>query len=136
MADITVTAANVRPYSGYAQKAVTAGGTVTAGQLVYKDTSDSNEYKAADCSAYASSVIAGIALTNAADGEQLIVQTSGYVNPGGTVTVAQVYIGSTNAGGIAPVSDHTSGNYMCVFGIGITSSKIYLSISSSTATKP
>lgn len=131
MADITVTAANVRPFSGATIKEVTAGAAVTAGQIVYKDTTDSNEHKAADAAAAASATIAGMAMTNAGDGEPLLIATGGYVNPGGTVGVGVVYTCSSNAGGIAPNADLTSGNYVSTFGIGITASKIWLTIHNS-----
>lgn len=129
MADISVTAANVRPYSGATTKQVTAGGTVTAGDLVYKDLTDSNEYKRCANTALASTVVAGIALTNAGDGEPLIIQTAGYVNPGGTVVVGASYVVATNAGKIAPIGDNTSAtDYVGAFGWGITSSKILIAI--------
>lgn len=42
MADITVTAGNVLKAAGGTVLGVTAGGTVTAGQLVYADTAATN----------------------------------------------------------------------------------------------
>jgi len=132
MADITVTAANVRAYDGASTKVVTAATTVTAGQLVYMDTTDSNKYRPAESDAAAAAIIAGIALTNSSDGDPLIIQNGGDVNPGGTVAVGQWYTASSNAGGIAVESDVASGNYPSLFGLGLTTSKIHMVISNTS----
>jgi len=136
MADITITAANVRPYSGATTKTVTAGATVTAGDAVYKDTSDSNEYKRCDSTVAASTVIGGIAITNAGDGEPLIIQTAGDCNVGGTVVVGMVFVVSTNAGKLAPLADVASGEYVSIIGYGITSSKLRMDFQTSGVAKP
>lgn len=136
MADITVTAANVLKAAGGTVIGVTAGGTVTAGQLVYKDTADSDEYKAADADAQATAALAGIALNGGADGQPIDVLTSGNINPGGTVTVGEVYCVSTTAGGIAPHSDLLTGDFVSILGIGTTTSNIKVDISVSGVAKP
>lgn len=126
MADITQTAANVRAYAGASTQSVTAGETITAGDLVYKDTADDNEYKACDTSSAAKANASGMALTNAGDGESLIIVTRGDINPGGTVAIGEIYTVSDNAGKWAPAADNGSGDYVTVCGIGTTTSKIQI----------
>ena len=132
MADISVTAANVKKGSGATTITGTAGETITAGQVLYLDTAD-NEYKKADADASASAVAAGIALCGAADGQPIIIQTGGNINIGGTVTVGEIYVVSATAGGVAPEGDLTTGNYVTVLGIGTTTANIALKIHSSGA---
>jgi len=132
MADITQTAANVRPFSGARTLTVTAATTVVGGDLVYKDTTDSNKYRPCDSSAAASAIIAGMALTNSSDTEELVIQLGGEVNPGGTVAVGEVYSCSSNAGKIAPNSDVASGNFGSIFGIGIAANKILMAITNTS----
>ena len=134
MADITQTAANVRAYAGASTQTVTAGETIEAGDLVYKDSADDNEYKACDTSSTAKAAAEGMALTNAGDGESLIIVTKGEVNPGGTVAVGEIYTVSDNAGKWAPAADNGTGDFVTVCGIGTTTSKILLGfVTSATA---
>ena len=135
MADISVTAANVARVDGVTQD-VTAGATITAGQLVYKDTSDSNEHKPIDADVEASAVIAGVALNGAADGQPVRILTTGNLNPGGTAVVGEVYCASTNSGGIAAYGDLATGDYVSVLGIATTASNIKIAINNSGIVKP
>lgn len=122
MADVSITAANVRPSTDAKVRVVTAGATVTAGQPVYKDTSDSNEWKGCDNDAAASAKCEGIAMTNAADGEGLVILTEGSWTAGGTLTKGTVYFVSGNAGGIAPAADVTSAKYVTPIGVASSTS--------------
>lgn len=129
MSDISVTAGSVLKYTGATTENGTAGETVTAGQLVYKNSSQSNKfYKAQHDGTSSEATLYGIALNGASDGQPLQVQTAGDVNPGGTVAVGTIYCVSATAGGIAPSADVSTGDYMSIFGVGTTSSKIHLHI--------
>ena len=132
MADISQTAANVRPYEGATIRLVTAATTVAAGNLVYQDTTDDNKFRPADASAAASAILYGIALTNSSDGLGLVVQTGGDVDPGGTVAAGTIYTASTAAGGIQPSVDNSSESYYSTFGRGITSTKLHIGISNTS----
>lgn len=137
MANITITAANVAPATGYGFKDGTAGATITAGQTVYQDAADSNHFKLADADATAATAtVVGIALNGASDGQPVRVQTTGNINPGGTVVVGKVYVQSGDAGGIAPIDDLATGDRTTVLGIGTTVSNIKLSINNSGALVP
>ena len=132
MADVTVTAANVRAgdtTSGANVTTVKAGETITAGMSVYKKASDSEYYKAdANLSAEgAGSTDIAVALTNAGDGEPMVIQDKGVYTVGGTVTLGQIYVVSATAGGIAPASDGASGWYTTILGTAASATTINLS---------
>ena len=135
MADISVTAANVVPASGYKYTDGIAGETITAGQLVYLKAAD-NEYYKTDNDASATATVAGVALNGASNGQPIRVQHGGNINPGGTVVVGTIYCSSSTEGGIAPSTDLASGDYVSVIGIGTTASNIALNIHNSGVAVP
>lgn len=126
MADITITATSVLT-SGTKQQG-TLGETVTAGQAVYKKSSDSKWYKAqADGTAEenGSNGIA-IAMTGGATGQGfLYVDKAGVtVTIGGTVAAGTEYYVSATAGGICPFADLVSTNRVCRIGYADSTSTI------------
>lgn len=136
MADVSVTAAEVLPDSGTTTFSGTLGGTVTAGQPVYKDASGT--YQAADANASALTAAAvGIAMTGGVSGQPVIIAGSGStLDPGFTVTVGAVYVVSANAGGIAPVADLAQNWRTTILGVGISASQLALRIYASGALVP
>ena len=137
MADVTVVAAEVLPDSGTAVVYGTLGGTVTAGQLVYLDTS-TNTYKLADAnSSAATATVAGIAMNGGVTGQPVAIAPNNCtLDPGFTVTVGTVYVCSATPGGIAPAADLTSGWRASIVGVGITASQLALRIYNSSAAVP
>ncbi|MBT8198949.1 MAG: hypothetical protein KJO36_00395 [Acidimicrobiia bacterium] len=135
MADLTITAANVIAASGATTKLVTAGATITAGDAVYEDTSDSNEYKLCDADVAGTADCDGIALTGSSDGQPLVIITKGDLNPGATATLGETYVVSTTAGGIAPISDLGSGDFVTILGVATTTSNIAIDIQNSATAK-
>jgi hypothetical protein len=136
MADITVTAANVIAGAGASTRQVTAGETITAGQVVYKDTSAGDKYKLADADAVGTAAGGGIALNGASNGQPLTIITGGNLNPGATVTTGEVYVVSTTAGGIAPLVDLLTGDFVTVLGTATTTSNINIQIQVSGVAEP
>jgi len=131
MVDISQTPANVVKGSNASVIQVTAGVTVLAGEVVYRDSTDSDEYKLAiDTSAAAAAAI-GIALNRADDGQPLTVQTSGDIDVGGTVKLGKVYCVSSTAGAIAEVDDTSTSDWVTVLGTGESSSVLPLNIRAS-----
>ena len=123
-ADLTITAENVVPSSGYGFTDGTAGEAITRGQTVYLKSSD-NEFYKADCdNTAATATVKGIALQDAANGQPLRVQTSGSITIGATVTVGTIYVASDTAGGIKPHGDLASDDYVSIIGVGTTSAII------------
>jgi len=127
MADLSITAANVRSYG--TQVSGIAGESITQGQTVRLNTSTGKYVISSDDSA-ANAATAGIALNAASDNQPLYVHTAGLINPGATVAVGKVYVQSTS-GAIAPVDDIASSEYITVIGVGTTTSRIKVAINQS-----
>jgi hypothetical protein len=136
MADLSITSANVVAGSGAKKVTGTAGATITAGQVVYFDTTDS-KYKLADTDSATAAVRspAGIALNGAANNQPLTVLTSGPVTIGATVAVGDVYYLSGTAGGLAPAADVAPGDYPCIIGICTSTSVLDVKIHEAGAVK-
>lgn len=126
-ADISITAANVIG-TGTDMETLPAGGTVTAGQPVRKNTS--NQVLAASDDSAANAAVYGIALNGGGTGQPIQVQKSGSLNLGATLSVGKVYVLSTS-GGIAPVDDIGSGEYITVICVATTTALCTLSIKAS-----
>lgn len=137
MADLSITAANVVAQDGATIVYVTAGGTVARGNPVYLDSADSNQAKAGRANAATTDEVYGIALNDAADEQPLAVITSGDLSLGAILTVGETYVLSAGAaGGIAPIGDLTTGNYVSTLGVAKTTSLLQLAINNSGIAKP
>lgn len=126
-ADISITAASVVPGSNAKLITKTAGATITAGQVVYEDTSDSNKVKLADTDSATAlaRVVLGIAATSASAGQPVvIIREDDDLTLGGTVAIGDLLILSGTAGGIAPSADAASGDYVTFLGVAKTTAKI------------
>lgn len=140
MSDLTVTPGNVAlvPSNIAASKFATVietgllGATVTAGQLVYKDTAD-GRFRVADAnSAHTAPVVTlyGMALNGGSSGAAVAVLRGGVVNPGATLVAGQTYVLSATSGGgnIAPVTDLTTGWWTNILGVATTTSNLIINI--------
>lgn len=118
MADITVTASQVKWVSGVRPVIVKAGAAITRGQAVYLNTT-TLEYELADADTAAASEFAGIALTDGQDGSDMLIAPPGAViDWGATLVAGTIYVVSTTAGGVAPDVDLAAGDYVVVLAIG------------------
>lgn len=136
MADISVTAASVQKTANTSIKAGVAGATVTAGQPVYKDSADEDQLKPALATAAATAACVGIALNGAADGQPLRYATRGNLTFNAALAAGQTYVVSAAAaGGIAPVADMGTGNFVTVLGIGTSTTNLKLNINQSGVAK-
>jgi hypothetical protein len=135
MADLTITAANVKKTDSTLITEGIAGATITAGQPVYKDSTASNKLKPADADVLASAAAVGIALHGASADQPLKYATGGNLTLGAVMTAGAVYVVSTTAGGIAPVADLGSGDFVTLLGIATSTSNLKLSISVSATAK-
>lgn len=128
MADLTITAASVVAGSGSITTTGTLGETVTAGQAVCKNSSglwvkaDSNSATALLRQA------TGIALNGGAVSQPVRVLTGGPITIGATLTAGVAYYLSDTAGGICPVADIGSGEYVCLIGIAASTSVLNVDI--------
>lgn len=128
MSDISITAASVVAISDDIAHG-TAGATITAGQVVYKD-SVTGKYLLADNNAatVAARTPSGIALHGASLNQPLAVLKSGDVTIGGTLTAGVAVYLSGTAGGICPVADLTTGMYPTILGIAESATVLRLNI--------
>lgn len=132
MADLSITAASVIAGTDANVAHGTSGATVTAGQAVYLDSTDSR-YKLADANSgtAAARQPKGIALHGASAGQPLAVQTSGDITIGATLTGGVAYYLSDTPGGICPVADVGSGEYPCIIGIAKSTTVLDVNIQAS-----
>jgi hypothetical protein len=136
MADtpINVTAANVKAGDVAQTQLGIAGTTITAGQLVYKKTSDGRFYPTdVDVTAVAANPeidnLFGVALNGASAGQPLTVIKSGeYYHGGAGVTAGAVYAASATAGGFCLASGLVSTDYLSILGYAKSSLIMVLSI--------
>lgn len=143
MADLTITAANVlravaqNGLPGTSTEHGRLGATCTAGQAVYRDSTDNYDFKLADANTAAPSEAYGILLNGGADGQPAEIVRGGLYAPGGTVVVGMVYAVSAAApGGIAPYGDLATGDYVTILGVGYTAALILVDIIVSKVAKP
>ena len=111
MAALTITAANVRPTAAKQRpKTYEVGEAITAGQVVYQDSTTDKVYLA-DAGVAAEVNAIGIAITNAAsDGDfVLVVETVG-IEPGATLTKGVMYYLGSSPGTIVPYADLIAGD--------------------------
>lgn len=119
MADLSQTAANVKPGPTAQIQSVTWGETVTQGNSVYKKAD--GYYWNTDASAAATNTAGGIAMTPGVAGEAgVIVPPGNDVNLGATLTVGEVYVCSENAGKIKLHSALVSTEFVTVLGVAKT----------------
>jgi hypothetical protein len=118
MTDLTITATNVIAQTGAQIRHGTAGTTITAGQMVYKEAS-SGKYKLADSDSATQEIqeTTGMALNGAGDGQPLAVLESGDVALGSVLTAGAPYYLSETAGGIQPAADLGDGEEINLIGL-------------------
>jgi len=132
MTDISITAANVVSGSDASIENGIAGASITAGQVVYLDSS-TNKYGLADSNSATAAVRAprGIALNGAANNQPLAVQRSGAITIGGTLAAGVTYYLSDTPGGLCPVADVGSGEYSVVMGMAASTTVLNVDIQAS-----
>lgn len=118
MADLSITAASVVAGAGADIGEGIAGATITAGQVVYFDSSD-NRLKLADCDAVSADArtVAGIALHGASAAQPLKFLRSGDLTINAVMTGGIPYFLSPVAGGICPIADIAVGDDYVLLGI-------------------
>ena len=120
MADLAITASQVKAGAGAVEGTGVAGATITAGQSVYEDQAD-GKIKLADSNlSLAAAKAKGIALHGALANQPVRYQKGGKVIVGAAAAPAKgtVYVVSGTAGGIAPHADLLSGIYTTILGVG------------------
>lgn len=130
MSDIAITAASVLPSSTATIEQGVAGATITQGQALYIDTSDSNKLKLADADGTSpANAFAGIALNAASSGQKITYCSKdlGGFTVGGTVAVGDDIWLAPNPGGITKTrADLLTGDTVIHLGVINSSSKLIL----------
>lgn len=114
MADLTITAANVRPGTTDLNQA-TAGETMDAGVAIYLDSNDVDtdgvgKAHPADANDTTKSKCVGVTVEKSYSGQPVLyASVSAAFVPGATLTKGVAYILSATPGGIAPAADLTTG---------------------------
>ena len=91
---------------------------------VYLRSSDTKWYKAQSDGTAAEATIGGVVVTGSSASQACVVQTGGTLTIGGTVVAGTVYIVSATAGGICPVADLSSTQFLAIVGYATTSAII------------
>jgi hypothetical protein len=130
MADLAITANNVKPGTSTNRETLIAKEIVTAGQVIAKDPSD-NKIGLADNNsptAWKRDPI-GIALNGGQIDQPVVVHKSGKYVCGGAVTAGSVWMLSATPGALAPPADIvTSGMDAVVMGVGVSTTEIFINI--------
>ncbi len=138
MADLVITAASVTAADGAVSKQEwVAGETITAGQSVYIDTTNSNVAMLAQSDGVALEATAkGIALNGAAATQPVNIAVSGDMDLGVVLVVGETYVVSQTAGGIAPIADLAVGDFVSHLGIATAADNLKLAITNSGVEVP
>jgi hypothetical protein len=121
MADLSITAANVKSYSTEQENGI-AGGAVTRGMAVRKNTS--SQWVAAQSDSAVNAAATGIALNDAAAGQPLAVHKGGPIDLGVTLTVGWPYMLGTSNGAIKPVGDIAGTEYATYLGFATAANRL------------
>jgi hypothetical protein len=127
MADLSVTAANCVPGADARYLDGVAGETIAAGKAVYL-ASATNKWMLADNNSGTAEAreAKAIALTGSSNNQPIRVQTGGTLTLGATMTAGVVYYLSDTPGGICPVADIGSGEYVGVIGVSTSTTVMLL----------
>lgn len=122
MADLVITAANVVADSSATRVHGTAGETIAQGKLCYL-SSTTNKWMLADSNSVTAEARAGTHVSlNSAALNQPITVGKGRITIGATLTPGLAYYGSDTPGGICPIADVGSGEYVNLVGLAMSAS--------------
>lgn len=118
MADLSITASAVLAGTNGRIKHGTAGATITAGQALYQNATTKKWLLAdADSGTAAARTAHAIALNGASDGQPVSVLEGGDLTLNAVLTAGTAYYLSGAPGGICPLADLGSGDYVCLIGL-------------------
>jgi predicted transcriptional regulator len=133
MADLGITAADVKGAPGAKTTLLTAGEAIEAGEAVYYEAVANIALLAYAATAAQANAV-GVALNDAAEGQPVVVQINEVVDIGGDATEGVIYVVSgANAGKIAPLADLSGDDYVSIVAVGNAAGNLALSIFASGA---
>lgn len=129
MADLAITAANVLAGASASILNGIAGEAIAAGKAVYQSSS-TKKWMLADSNAAAAEArkATAIALNGAALNQPLAVQSGGDITLGAVLTAGTAYYLSDTPGGICPLADVGTGEYVCQLGLAKSASVLALDV--------
>ena len=127
MADVTITAANVRAQSGCRTGSGTAGEALSPGKVL--SINASNQLILGDADDATKVNLVGYCISYADTGDIVSYVTSGPVEAGGTLVAGTAYGLSTTAGALAPMTDlGVADDTYQMLGLAVTTSIMYIQI--------
>lgn len=137
MADLSRTAANVKPMSAGPVSMGKSGEALTQGDPAYFDTSGKLKKCQSDGTAAEANCRAMILTpATAADQDVVYMLPGGDIDVGATLTVSETYIVSQTAGAIAPIGDLAAGDYSTILGTATAANKLAFRPIASGVEKP
>lgn len=136
MADLVVTASQVKKASNSVMDSGANGAALVAGEVVYKDAEDGNKVKLADCNVagpdYEAAGALGIMVNSCpgTSGQEADYVAEGDVElgAGAAMTVGTPYFLSPNAGKLCPLADIPAGGAAVVTYVGTAKTASVLSV--------
>lgn len=129
MTDISITAASVVAGADATRVDGIAGEAIAAGKPVYLSATTKKWMLGDSNSATVEArKVKGVALNGAALNQPIAVQTGGDITIGATLTPGAGYYLSDTPGGICPLADVGSGEYVCLLGLAKSASVLGLNI--------
>ncbi|MBY5503134.1 hypothetical protein HFO82_31670 [Rhizobium leguminosarum] len=133
MTDISVTASAVVAGASAQTKTGVAGAVLTAGDIVYLDSTTTGKWQLADSDAAAAEARGqtsniGVALNTAALNQPVIVQVSGPVTLGAVLTAGTGYYLSDTPGKLCPFADDVGGDYITLMGLAASTSVLNIDV--------
>lgn len=118
MADVSITAADVKPGEvGMETETVEGGATINEGMALYQDAS-TGKYLPADCTDEDKLNVTRIALSAGGDGDPIVVaRPQNLIALGAVLLLAETYILSTG-GAICPIADLAANDHLVIIGYG------------------
>ncbi|MGO8211841.1 hypothetical protein ACC782_33715 [Rhizobium ruizarguesonis] len=129
MADLVITAANVLAASNAERDNGIAGETIAAGKAIYL-AATTNRWMLADSNSATVEArqAKAIALNGASVGQPVSFQKSGDITIGATLVAGTAYYLSDTPGGICPLADVGTGEYVCLLGLAKSTSVLAIGI--------
>lgn len=129
MADLTITATSVVAGDDALTDTGRAGETIAAGKAIYKSSTTKKWMLADSNSATVEARKAThIALNGGALNQPILAQKGGDITLGATLTAGLGYFLSDTPGGICPVGDVGSGEYVCQLGLAKSTTELTVNI--------
>jgi hypothetical protein len=129
MTDLVIVPANVIAGANAKTASGSAGATILAGQLIYKDPA-TMKYLLADNNAVDPNAhdAVGVALHGASLNQPITLQTSGDITIGAALTAGADYFLSAAPGAICPRADVVAGSAVCLVGLAKSTSVLVIDI--------